>query len=120
MANHAMGKLSKVFIMIIFLLGHVTNLNIEKGEYEVLEFYSGAARLAKLSSALGGKAAAMDCLYDGEGDNKTKNNAMDMCTNGGFLHLILFWLTGMFCLSPPAFVQHSMCVLSISASLASG
>ena len=93
MANHTMGKSSKVFVMIIFLLGHVTTLNIEKNEYQVLEFYSGAARLAKLSSALGGKAAAMDCLYDGEGDNKTKNNAMDMCTSGGFLHLILYWLT---------------------------
>ena len=56
-------------------------------EYLVLEFYAGAARLAKQARALGGSATAMDRLYDVEGDNKTKNNCMDFNTSGGFLFL---------------------------------
>ena len=57
-------------------------------EYEVLEFYAGAARLAKLAQARGKNAAAMDFLYDTKGDNHTKNNSMDMNTSAGFTFLI--------------------------------
>ena len=49
--------------------------------YEVLEYYAGA-------SSFGVKTAAMDIIYDLEGDNKTKNNTMDMNTSAGFLPLI--------------------------------
>lgn len=86
--NHS-GELSKVFLVIILLVAHLDIVDTELNSYEVLEFYAGAARLAKISAALGVKSAAMDILYD-EGDNKKKNNAMDMNTSAGFLFLILF------------------------------
>lgn len=73
-------------MVIIFLIGHLTMVNLD-GNFEILEFYAGAARLAKISANLGGKAAAMDYLFD-DGDNKTRNNAMDMNTSAGFLPLI--------------------------------
>ena len=57
-------------------------------EYEVLEFYAGKARLAKLAKALGKNSAAMDFVYDTKGDNSTKNNSMDMNTSAGFTFLI--------------------------------
>jgi len=58
-----------------------------KNDYTVVEFYAGAARLAKLATALGESCAAMDILYDLEGLNKRKHNAMDMNTNAGFVSL---------------------------------
>lgn len=57
------------------------------GEYDILEFYAGQARLARLGKGLGLNVAAMDFLMDTEGDNKRKNNAMDMNTSAGFVFL---------------------------------
>eukprot|EP00435_Cladocopium_sp_Y103_P070572 s275_g35.t1 len=56
-----------------------------RNEYEVLELYAGQQRLVKLAKGMGMKAAAMDRDYDTLGDNKSKNNAMDMNTSGGFV-----------------------------------
>ena len=71
------------------MIGYLEPVDMTNGgnEYLVLEFYAGAARLAKQARALGGSATAMDRLYDVEGDNKTKNNCMDFNTSGGFLLL---------------------------------
>lgn len=77
----------KVFIIIVLLAGHLGMVDMNSN-YEVLEYYAGAARLAKISSSFGVKTAAMDIIYDLEGDNKTKNNSMDMNTSAGFLPLI--------------------------------
>ena len=75
--------------MIVFMLTYLKSVDVASDfdNYEVLEYYAGAARLAKLSTGCGGKAAAMDILYD-DGDNKSKNNAMDINTSAGFLYLI--------------------------------
>ena len=74
----------KVFILTILMVGYLDFVDISKDSYQTLEFYAGAARMAKLSSHLGGPSAAMDRLYD-SGDNKKQNNAMDFNTSGGFL-----------------------------------
>lgn len=68
------------------MIGHLNVVSLD-GNFEIVEFYAGAARLAKICANLGGKAAAMDFLYD-DGDNKSRNNAMDMNTSAGFLLLI--------------------------------
>ena len=71
------------------MIGYLEPVDLTNGgnEYMVLEFYAGAARLAKQVNALGGPATAMDRLYDADGDNKTQNNCMDFNTSGGFLFL---------------------------------
>lgn len=79
---------AKVFVVTILLVGCLKPVDPQKSEYEILEFYAGQARLAKMATALGVKSAAMDFLYDPEGDNRTKNNSMDMCTSAGFVFLI--------------------------------
>ncbi|CAL1141134.1 unnamed protein product [Cladocopium goreaui] len=56
-----------------------------KNEYDVLELYAGQQRLVKLAKGLKMKTAAMDRDFDTLGDNKSKNNAMDMNTSGGFV-----------------------------------
>lgn len=83
---------AKVFIVTILLLGHLEFVDMDGPgpQYEILELYAGQARLAKMANALGVSSAAMDFLFDAEGDNKTKNNCQDMCTSGGFLLLTCF------------------------------
>jgi len=63
-------------------------VNVDQNKYDVLEFYAGARRLAKLATGLGQTCVAMDVLYDTLGDNKTTNNSMDINTCGGFTPLI--------------------------------
>lgn len=62
-------------------------VDMTESKYETLEFYAGAARLAKLSNALGERAAAMDYIYDVGSDNRTRNNSHDFNTSGGFVCL---------------------------------
>ena len=72
------------------MIGHLEPVDVtNKGnELKVLEFYAGAARLAKTVNALGLHVGAMDQMYDAEGNNRTKNNAMDFNTSAGFVLLI--------------------------------
>lgn len=70
------------------MLGHLECVDVNKDQYHVVEFYAGAARLAKLTSGIGGSATAFDRTYDKDGDNKKKRNAMDFNTSGGFLSRI--------------------------------
>lgn len=79
---------SKVFIIIILLVGHLSLLKLDdSNQYEVVEFYAGAARLARIAKSFGVNAAAMDILFDPDSDNVKRNNAMDMNTSAGFLLL---------------------------------
>lgn len=77
----------KVLLLIILMIGYLEPVDLTNNgrEYQVLEFYAGAARLAKTAHHFGGSVAAMDRLYDTVGDNKSKNNAMDFNTSGGFV-----------------------------------
>lgn len=68
------------------MIGHlncVDLMNDDQG-YQILEFYAGQRRAARLASQLGQKCAAVDIMYDQQGDNKKLNNSMDMNTSGGF------------------------------------
>ena len=80
-------SLSKVFVITILLIGHLQICDMTMDKYQVLEYYAGAARLAKLSRNLGLPSAAMDIIYDREGDNKRVNNAHDLNTSAGFVSL---------------------------------
>lgn len=84
--------LSKVFVITILLIGHLDMCDMSMERYQVLEFYAGAARLAKLSRNLGLASAAMDIVYDQKGNNRQLNNAHDMNTSGGFVSLGLSFL----------------------------
>lgn len=75
---------SKVFILTVLMVGCLEMVDVSKNHYETLEFYAGAARMAKLSHHLGKPSAAMDRMYDAS-DNKRQNNAMDFNTSAGFL-----------------------------------
>ena len=61
---------------------------MDKNDYTILELYAGEQRMVKLAKGLGMKTASMDRDYD-DGNNKTKNNAMDLNTSAGFLFLTL-------------------------------
>jgi len=78
-----------VLLLIILMIGYLEPVDLTNNgrEHQVLEFYAGAARLAKTAHHFGGSVAAMDRLYDTVGDNKSKNNAMDFNTSGGFVYL---------------------------------
>lgn len=62
-------------------------VDTSKNEFHILELYAGEQRLVKLAKGLGMKTASMDRDYDVEGDNKSKNNCMDMNTSAGFVFL---------------------------------
>ena len=78
---------TQVFVVIILLIGYLDMVDMTKNEYDVLELYAGQQRLVKLAKGLKMKTAAMDRDIDTLGDNKSKNNAMDMITSGGFVFL---------------------------------
>ena len=71
------------------MIGFLKPVDLTTGdhEFELLEFYAGAARIAKLYKGLGGSAAAMDKDFDKEGNNRTRNNSMDFNTSAGFTPL---------------------------------
>ena len=75
---------SQVFIVSILLIGCLHNVDMTRDEFQVLEFYAGQRRLARLATQLGQSCAAMDRDYDMVGDNKRSNNCMDLNTNAGF------------------------------------
>ena len=78
---------TQVFVVIILLIGYLDMVDMTKNEYDVLELYAGQQRLVKLAKGLKMKTAAMDRDFDTLGDNKSKNNAMEMNTSGGFVFL---------------------------------
>ena len=80
---------AQAFILLILLIGNLTIVDFENpaAEYEVLEYYAGTARLARLGKAMGLNVAAMDSLYDVAGDNRKKNNSHDLNTSGGMVFL---------------------------------
>ena len=66
---------------------NVVDIEGSPKDYEILEFFAGERRLAKLGAGLGKSNASMDKMYD-DGDNISKTNAMDLNTSVGFLPLI--------------------------------
>lgn len=55
----------KAFILIILLLSWQSFFNLEESaEYQLLEYYAGVGRIARLASNFGYKAGAFDVVYD--------------------------------------------------------
>lgn len=74
--------------MTVLLTGFLSFVDMNRNDYTILELYAGEQRLVKLAKGLGMSTACMDRDYD-DGDNKKKNNAMDLNTSAGFLFLTL-------------------------------
>ena len=76
--------------MIILMVGFLDVVDVNKDTYQVVELYAGEQRLVKLAKGMGLKTASKDRDFD-SGDNKARNNSMDMNTSAGFsfLNLIL-------------------------------
>jgi hypothetical protein len=72
----------------VLLTGFLSFVDMNRNDYTILELYAGEQRLVKLAKGLGMRTASMDRDYD-DGDNKKKNNAMDLNTSAGFLFLTL-------------------------------
>ena len=87
LTSRVCSGLTEVFVLIIMMIGCHSSVDLSQGQFEFLEFYSGAARLCKIAVKMGRKAAAMDKIYDRIGDNVKKNNGMDMNTSAGFMTL---------------------------------
>ena len=77
---------TKAFIGLILYIGQLNLTDLDRSDWEVIEYFAGARRLCKLAHALGCKSVAMDKKYD-DGDNRTKNNSMDINTSTGFVQL---------------------------------
>ena len=75
-------------MLIILLIGFLDCVDMQKGNFEAIEFYAGQQRMVKLAKGLNLPTASMDYLYD-DGDNKSRNNSMDMNTSAGFTFLNL-------------------------------
>ena len=75
----ASACLTEAFVEIIILLGFLSMpaLRREK-QYQVLEFFGGAARTARLAKGLKLKSGSLDKSY---------HNSMDINTDAGFLLL---------------------------------
>ena len=76
----------RLFIGLILYIGQLNLTDLDRSDWEVIEYFAGARRLCKLAHALGCKSVAMDTKYD-DGDNRTKNNSMDINTSAGFVQL---------------------------------
>ena len=75
---------AQVFITVVLLVGYLSLVDVTKSQYQIIELYAGERRLARLASELGQSCAAVDKAYDPEGDNRKRNNCMDINTSGGF------------------------------------
>ena len=102
---------AQVFITVVLLVGYLSLVDVTKSQYQIIELYAGERRLARLASELGQSCAAVDKAYDPEGDNRKRNNCMDINTSGGFTspnflgELLTF---GLFLfLMPPQLKPHS-------------
>ncbi|CAE7362139.1 unnamed protein product, partial [Symbiodinium sp. CCMP2592] len=71
-----------VFILIICLLGHLDLDPTTEQPYEVLEFFAGSARIARLAKFIGLSSTALDKSYC-DGDNIDLTNCMDINTDAG-------------------------------------
>ena len=57
-------------------------------EYVLLEFFSGVARIARLSSWMGYKSAAYDIEYDDTKSSRSGRSVMDLNSDAGYVYLV--------------------------------
>lgn len=87
--------MTEVFLLVILLTSWLDFLP-ESQEYDVIEFYAGVGRIARLSHGVGYRSAAYDVMYDlgccaevsEEHQNRIrKKKTMDLSTPAGFAFL---------------------------------
>ena len=60
-------------------------------DYVLLEFFSGVARIARLSSWVGYKSAAYDIEYDDTKSSRSGRSVMDLNSDAGYMCLDCGW-----------------------------
>lgn len=87
--------MTEVFLLVILLTSWLDFLP-ESQEYDVIEFFAGVGRIARLSDGAGYRSAAYDVMYDlgscGEVSEEHQNRirkkkTMDLSTPPGFVFL---------------------------------
>ena len=93
-----MFQILQVFLVVVLMVNHMDGANL-KQSYDLIEFFSGSARISRLASARGFSAVAVDMIYDNDAPpprtskKNMKNypyprNAMDLNTSAGFVLLV--------------------------------
>lgn len=72
--------------MTILCIGYLNIVDMSQDKYEILEFFAGERRLARLANDLGRPTASMDKMYD-SANNIDATNCMDLNTSAGFTFL---------------------------------
>ena len=89
--------LCKAFVLLVLTTACLPRIRIDR-EYDLVEFFSGAGRIARLAQCVGYQSMAFDILYDteakpGKGRAKAKGSkgrsCMDLNSSAGFLLLLL-------------------------------
>ena len=91
--------------MLLVLMTSWLRLRAPDNRYDLLEFFAGSARIARLAKARGYSSVAVDLLYDTTAPPpktkrkackgfKNSKSAMDINTSAGFVLLVLFRLQG--------------------------
>lgn len=68
----------------------------DMGQFQVVEFFAGRARISKMCSRLGLRTGSFDITYDKAGNWSTRNglpkrSCFDMNSDAGFLFLVLLF-----------------------------
>lgn len=105
---------TQVFILAILLLSWQSFFDLNKSsEYQVIEYYAGVARIARLSKGMGYRSAAYDVAYDTPAFKESANSSpstkpifqkakgkgkstMDLTTSAGFTPLNLHFVCHVF------------------------
>ena len=80
--------MAQVVVLLILLVWWLEIPRCQQSEYQVVEFYSGVGRIAKLAAKVGFVAAAVDKDYGLDYAKKnTKRSPMDINSNAGLMSL---------------------------------
>ena len=93
---------TQVFILTVMMTSFLDGVVLE-GKYDLLEFFSGTARVSRLGTMMGYTPAAMDITYDTSAPppkckKKEKANypnsrsAMDLNTSAGFVPFCSYYM----------------------------
>ena len=79
-----LANLREVFIALVLLASWLEPLELHGPEYEVLDFFAGAARMARASRFLGYPSAAFDISYNAKREVFDMNSAAGFTSPGWF------------------------------------
>ena len=82
--------------MIVLMTSYLPRVQSDR-EYDLIEFFSGAGRIARLAECVGYRSLAFDIIYDKQSKPKGRRtkakgskgrSCMDLNTSAGFLFLL--------------------------------